>query len=472
MYGQVRRAMTNSGAQPKTHSRKPLQKVRAASLAALLVVIFLATGCRKNRPSPIRLAGDAWFLHSLAKTGMMNDFERNTGIQVQIVESNEPAIMSDLDRGEHPGRPGYDVIVMRHRLLGALIQKKQIRPIDSMLADPSLQNLEFRPQEQLIPNWWRGLNYYGNNIYGYPYTGLTAFLCYRKDMLNDPKNQRAFQARYHRELTAPATWKQYMQVAEFFNHPRKRFYGTFISGKQGLALWYEWLNFVYSYGGNILDSQHGWEYGDIVINSPQNVAATEQYVKLLRFSPPDTLTFGWDQAQSMLQQGHAFMGLLWSDQAAFLEDPALSKVAGKIGYSLIPSSTSQPFSQMTGLSYLIPTESKHPHEAYRFIAWAMSSQVQIRQMLMGSESIRKSTYEDPRVRALPYAPAFLASIPVAKEKPTIPEASQMTEATELRLSEILTGKKSVQDGLDKLALDYQKIIGSHARIRYPPHGRS
>jgi len=61
------------------------------------------------------------------------------------------------------------------------------------------------------------------------------------------------------------------------------------------------------------------------------------------------------------------MGLLWSDQAPLLEDPAVSKVAGKIGYSLIPSNTGEPFSQLEGLTYLIPTESKHPREAYKFL---------------------------------------------------------------------------------------------------------
>lgn len=421
---------------------------------------------------PIRLAGDAWFLNSLTKTGMIESFERSTGIQVEVLDRDDRTIMSDLDRGSEPGRPGYDVVVMRHRLLGALIKKNQVQPIDSMLADPGLQNANFRPQQQLFPNWWRELSSYGDKIYGYPYTGLTAFLCYRKDMLEDAKNKRDFKARYHHELAVPTTWKEYMQLAEFFNRPRDHFYGTFISGKQGLPLWYEWLNFVYSYGGNILDTQHGWEYGDIVINSPQNIAATEQYIKLIPLSPPDTLNFGWGQAQSMLQQGHAFMGLLWSDQAAFLENPAVSKVAGKIGYSLIPSNSSRPFSQLEGLTYLIPTESREPREAYRFIEWAMSAQVQTQQTLMGSDAVSKLTYEDPRVKEIPYTQTFLASVPVAQEKPTIPEASQMTEATERRLSEIVTGKESPQSGLDKLALDFHQILGSKAPMRYPPHGAS
>jgi multiple sugar transport system substrate-binding protein len=361
---------------------------------------------------------------------------------------------------------------MRHRLLGALIQKRQVRPIDSLLTDTTVHDPSFQPPQQLFPNWWRELSWYGDKIYGYPYTGLTAYLCYRKDLLDDPENKRKFKARYHRELAVPSNWKEYMQLAAFFTRPDEHFYGTYISGKQGLALWYEWLNFIYSFGGDILDTQHGWEYGDIVVNSPQNVAATEQYVKLIALSPPDTLNYGWNEAQAALQQEHAFMGLLWSDQAYLLEDAATSKVAGKIGYSLIPSNTSKRSSQLEGLTYLIPTQSQHPKEAYRFIEWAMSDQVQVQQTLDGSSSIKTSVYDDARVKEKPYTSAFLASVPIAKEKPTIPEASQMTEAAERRLSEIVTGKESPQSGLDKLALDLQNILGSKGKLRYPVHAAS
>ncbi len=397
---------------------------------------------------------------------------RRRGVHVEVLDRNDRKIMNDLDHGAAAGGAGYDIVVMRHRLLGALIQKHQIQPIDSLLTDPSVHDPGFQPQQQLFPNWWRELSWYGDKIYGYPYTGLTAYLCYRKDLLDDPENKRKFKARYHREIAVPSNWKEYVQLAEFFTRPGDHFYGTYISGKQGLALWYEWLNFVYSFRGDILDTQHGWEYGDIVVNSPQNVAATQQYVKMIALSPPDTLNYGWNEAQAALQQGHAFMGLLWSDQAYLLEDPATSKVAGKIGYSLIPSNTAQRSSQLEGLTYLIPTGSQHPKEAYRFLEWAMSDQVQTPQTLDGSNSIRESVYGDSKVQRMPYTAAFLASIPIAKEKPTIPESSQMTEAAERRLSEIVTGKESPQSGLDKLALDLKDILGSRGKLRYPVHGTS
>ncbi len=443
------------------------QSARARVLLfALLALAALHLSCVRRHPSAIRLAGDEWFLDSLTKTGLIGDFEQKNGIRVEIVHKNDRAIMSDLDRGPNRGET-LDVIVVRHRLLGALVQKGQVQPIDSFLSDSSLHDASFMPQEQLFTHWWRELSSYAGSTYGYPFTGLTTFLCYRKDLLSDPANQRNFKARYHRELKPPATWQEYTQIAEFFTRPSEHFYGTYIQGKQGLALWYEWLNLIYSFGGNILENQHGWEYGDVVVNSPQNIAATEQYAKLIAFSPPDTLKYGWGEAQSALQQGHVFMGLLWSDQAPFLEDPAVSKVAGKIGYSLIPSTTGDPFSQLEGLTYLIPTESKHPRDAYKFLEWAMSARVQDQQQLHGSSSIRKSTYDDPAVVALPYTSSFLASIPVAKAKPTIPQSAEMTAAMERRVFEVVSGRSSGQAGLDSLAMDLQHILGGKTQLRYP-----
>jgi len=158
---------------------------------------------------------------------------------------------------------------------------------------------------------------------------------------------------------------------------------------------------------------------------------------------------------------------LWNDQAPFLEDPAVSKVAGKIGYSLIPSNSPASFSQLEGLTYLIPTESKHPREAYRFIEWAMSVQVQVQQTLHGSSSVSKSTYNNPAIIALPYTSTFVASVPVAKPKPTIPESAEMTESMEHYLAEIVSGRTSAQAGLDRLALEFQGILGNKARLRHP-----
>jgi ABC-type glycerol-3-phosphate transport system substrate-binding protein len=100
----------------------------------------------------------------------------------------------------------------------------------------------------------------------------------------------------------------------------------------------------------------------------------------------------------------------------------------------------------------------------------MSDQVQVSQTLHGSNSIRESVYDDPKVKQMPYTTAFLASVPSAKEKATIPESSAMIDAAEHRLSEIVTGKETAKAGLDQLAVDLQQILGDKAKLRYPVHG--
>jgi len=443
---------------------------KALVLIAALSAMTRMPSVSQTAPVTIRLAGDEWFLDSLTKTGLIPAYEQQSGVQVVVLHQNDQQIMATLDRAPSAPEDDLDVIVVRHRWLGTLVQRGQVQPIDGFLADPNLHDPAFRPAQQLFPEWWRELSSYGQRVYGFPYTALTTFLCYRKDLIADPEHQHKFRAQYHRELKPPETWQEYLELAEFFNHPQENFYGTDIQGKQGLALWYEWLSFIYSFGGDILNTHHGWEYGDIVLNSPQNVAATTLYTKAIVFSPPDTLKYGWNEAQTAVQQGHVFMGVLWNDQAPFLEDPRISKVAGKIGYIQLPSGGPESFSHMDGLTYLITARSKHPREAYRFLEWLMSARVQIQQTLSGSASIRASTYEDGQVRALPFTATFLASIPEARHKPTIPESPQITQASERQLYRIVSGQCSPQSGLDELALDVQKILGGNSRLRYPVKG--
>jgi len=436
--------------------------------ALLIVLSMLALNSfTQAQQSRLRLAGDEWFLDSLTKTEKLKTFEAETGIHVDVVHESDRKIMSDLDQAAPPDDALLDVIVVRHRFIGKLVEKQQIVAIDSFLTDPTLRQGNFDPQQQLFPVWWQELSSYGGHFYGFPYTLLTTFVCYRKDLLEDAANRRDFKARYRRELSPPTSWREYNQLAEFFTRPQQHFYGTYIQGKQGLALWYEWLNFIYAFGGKILDAKHGWEYGDIVINSPQNVEATKQYLSEIAFSPPDTLTYGWDQAESALQQGHVFMGLLWTDQAPFLEEPAVSRVSGKIGYSLIPSKDGRPFTQLEGLTYLIPKESKHAREAYRLLQFLLSTEVQRAQVLKGSLTAKKAIYDDEDVRNLPYVPTFLSGVPVAVGKPTIPESNEMTEAAVRRIAEIVSGKSTPESGLDDLALDLRGILGTRSRLRYP-----
>src|SRR5271165_362912 len=140
-----------------------LPRTRTNTAFHILLFILTCSLLIHAQSQTIRLAGDEWFLDSLTKTHMIEVFEKQTNIHVEVLHENDRAIMADLDRGADAG---LDVLVMRHRLLGALVQKGQLRPIDSFLADPTLHDANFDPQQQLFPNWWRELSSYGDHVYG------------------------------------------------------------------------------------------------------------------------------------------------------------------------------------------------------------------------------------------------------------------------------------------------------------------
>jgi multiple sugar transport system substrate-binding protein len=52
--------------------------------------------------------------------------------------------------------------------------------------------------------------------YGVPVVGESLICVYRRDKLEDPQHQAAFKAKYGRDLTAPATWEQFADIAEYF----------------------------------------------------------------------------------------------------------------------------------------------------------------------------------------------------------------------------------------------------------------
>ena len=178
---------------PRIENRHAREVLKKRSRITLLTAIsdFSSPGRAQTSPLTIRLAGDEWFLDLLTKTGLISDFEQKNGVHVEVLHKNDRTIMGDLDRGASRG-DNLDVIVVRHRLLGELVRKKQVKPIDPFLSDSAVHDPAFIPTQQLFPNWWRELSTYDGRTYGYAYIGLTTFLCYRKDLLNDATNQRAY----------------------------------------------------------------------------------------------------------------------------------------------------------------------------------------------------------------------------------------------------------------------------------------
>ncbi|MBK7537176.1 MAG: sugar ABC transporter substrate-binding protein [Myxococcales bacterium] len=417
----------------------------------------------------LRVVGEA--LPPLEAMGKLaGEFEKKTGIKlaIEMYEHSEAVNKVMLDLNSKRGR--YDFILQPHRELGRFVGNGHVVPISRFFDNPALRDPSFQPEKSLTQRLWKEISWYDGKAYGFPFTSLTMFLWYRKDLLEDAKEQAGFAAKYGYPLKVPSTWKEYQDAAAWFHRPAEKFYGTAIQGKRHEALWYEWLNVLYSFGGDMMQTEVGSQCGPIIVNSPEAVASLEYYKGLMRYSPPDTLNYFWDDVMALMQQGKVFELIMWNDATYAVENPAQSKVSGKMGFATLPvepQSKAGKVGQIEGWTYLIPAQSKNPEAAYLFIQWMMGFDQQLAQHLGGGATARPDVYEHPDVKKLTYSQAAADTNAVARPKPTIPQAPEITDILVRELSLALSGGKTPKAALDTAAKDMNKLLGACAPLVHP-----
>jgi multiple sugar transport system substrate-binding protein len=161
---------------------------------------------------------------------------------------------------------------------------------------------------------------------------------------------------------------------------------------------------------------------------------------------------------AQLQQGTAAEAITWGDTAGAMEATDQSKVAGKMGYTDIPTAKEgdKPEAHLGSWTYSVNADSKNQEASQVFMAWAMSKPVQLELADKGGLPALTSTFSDPALIAkLPYWKQELVSLQQAKSRPRIPQWSGISDAMALALSKALSGQSTPQTALD----DAQQKIG-------------
>ncbi|HEX8211163.1 MAG TPA: extracellular solute-binding protein, partial [Longimicrobium sp.] len=113
--------------------------------------------------------------------------------------------------------------------------------------------------------------------------------------------------------------------------------------------------------------------------------ATVQYQRFLRdASPPGSIGFNWNECQTTFMQGRAGMWVDGIGFAAPLEDRTRSRVAGKVGYAVVPRGPGpEHHCALFGAGYGIPEASRKKGPAWLFIQWALGKPMQLRMLAEG-----------------------------------------------------------------------------------------
>ena len=126
---------------------------------------------------------------------------------------------------------------------------------------------------------------------------------------------------------------------------------------------------------------------------------------LKRFAPPGVVNFNWYECSSAFMQDQVAQYFDGVNFASQFEDKEKSKVAGKVGYAVLPAGPGGHFSPIFGNAVAVSSQSKVPGPAYFFAQWATSKQSAVKELLAGTGSARTSVWNDPEVKAKAKMPA-------------------------------------------------------------------
>ncbi len=228
---------------------------------------------------------------------------------------------------------------------------------------------------------------YVESLYAIPFTSGAQILFYQKDLFEDRVLQIRYQRKNNEKLQPPKTWSQFNAVAEYFSRkytpesPVK--YGVSMSRGDNVYMAIDFLDRLWAYGGRVFD-----EFGQVSINSVSAVNAMRSLMQSYKYSSGKQLN-SWDKVAEEFSQGDSAMVILYNSDVGDINNHTKSKVAGNIGYSMIPGGCPV----LGGWSLGLNRYGEHQEDAERFLLWACSGPNGVPLSLLGGSTLRSEYYE-------------------------------------------------------------------------------
>ena len=311
----------------------------------------------------------------------IKEFTDLTGIQVESEQVPEQQQRQKAVIELSSGKPSFDVIHVSYH-----VQKRQferagwLADLSGFMKDPNLTAPDLVESDFSAA----GLTYAKND------KGQLLSLPWSVDYFILYYNKEIFQKK---GVAIPKNFDEMVATADKLTDPTS---GTFGFVGRGLrnANMTLWSNFYLNYGGEFLDAK-----GNILTDGPEAVEATKMYQRLMKNAPPGVAGFNWMESMAAFTQGRAAMWIDGVGWAPPVEDPAASRVVGKVGYTMVPAGPKGRFSATYGDGIGVAQASKNKEAAFLLCQWAVSKQQGARLLQSGGGvPFRNSVLNDPEVR--------------------------------------------------------------------------
>lgn len=294
---------------------KSLFQSSRRSIVAIAAAAVLAPGMAVAKCADIKGTGDINIIGSSMPSVQHIAKEMEScdkpGLKVQIKIT--PEARSETERAfAAQGKSPFDAAVISGGVYSALISKGQLQPITDLVKKyKGKYNIE---DGMLVKQ--------GGEVYAIAYQQNAQNLFYRKDIFDKLG------------LKVPTTYEEMLQAAAVIKAKEPSIdFPIAQTFAKGFDISSEFVNMFVGFGGKMF--KPGTAQPDF--NSEAGVKTIELMKSMTRFMTPNYLASNSDDVMNQFQQGKAAMGVLWASRAERMDDPAASKVVGKIGFAAAPA---------------------------------------------------------------------------------------------------------------------------------------
>ncbi|MCG6909082.1 MAG: sugar ABC transporter substrate-binding protein [Deltaproteobacteria bacterium] len=365
--------------------KKAFHGVQRLFLAAVLLVLIVGPSFgadfnwRKYEGTTLRALFVKSAFTPIAQK-QLKEFEDLTGITVKAEYYSSAPLRQKLVM--ELGAKNKDLDVFGGMMKTAFQYEKAgwLEPLEKYVNNPELTHPDFDFEDFAA----RTHPIINNHLIGITSSCNPQLLMYRKDLFEEYG------------IKVPTNWAELEAAAQALKKhlPDGQFPWIVRMNKENTA---PFATFLYTNGASWLD-----ENGKPAFNTPAAVEAIEFYGKMAReYGPPGAATIGWKEVVGAIAQGKAAMTAEISIFAGLVfENPKRSKVAGKMGYVMIPPGKTGQFQAMLPLTTgHISTFSEKKEAAWYLLQYTSMKEPMMDYQLAGLPMTRLSCWEDPRWKA-------------------------------------------------------------------------
>ncbi len=338
--------------------------------------------------------------------GRVGEFEKLTGMRVNLSVLPEQQSRQKLAIDFAAGGVTTDVFdTSLHVEKARFLKAGWYEDLTPYLANRTLTNPNFRYSD-FFASAKEVVKSKDGQIVAMPYKVDVQILYYRKDLFEE------------KNIKVPTTMAQLEAAAKALHNP-PRIYGYAARGLKNANVYTVAFPMQY-YKATFVDSN-----SRATLDSANAIKALTWYTNALKtYAPPGVVSFNWSEVLGQFQQGTLAM---FNDGIGFatqLEDATRSKVAGKVGYAILPGR----LAPTTANGLAISPRAKNKEAAYLFLQWATSAEFDkglVEASITAPRASAWNTASNQPLKTIPWAQTYFDALKIGK--PAFPEISAVTE---------------------------------------------